>query len=267
MTNPHIQEIAKVIKAFGHDTTNCGLPVADIQKVEEALQVKLPQLLFEFYAYLGNHPLYKNRGAYEYNIKDLSSLYPVDEDGYLILFSEGGGYDSVWESITVEELGKDDPTAEFWVVDSVYDRHPLLEGLQNVTFANLTTPHQLKKAHYANVTQVADFTAGLPETISGELFVTPELYVQTDQVTETGKFNITIGANAPQTLLSFITHSSRQKHRESLQSIWLDIEQGTAFEVELLDQFSAPQLEKLYYSNRQVSVKELKELLDKESKA
>ncbi|EAY31797.1 SMI1/KNR4 family protein [Microscilla marina] len=267
MNNPHVQEIIKVIQAFGHEVANSGLPAEEIRKAEEALQVKFPEVLVDFYLQLGNHPVYKNRGCYEYNIRSLSSLYPADEDGYLTLFSEGGGYDSVWECVRVEELGKAEPIAEFWVVDSVYDRHPLLEGLQNVTFANLTAPHHLKKAHYANVTQVANFTAGLPEVIPGELFITPELYVQTDQVAETDKFNVIVGASTPQTLLSFITHSSRQKHQTLLHNLWLNIEPEDAFEVELLGQFSEQQLEKLYYNSRQVSVKELRELLDKENKA
>lgn len=262
MMHSNVLEISKVIEAFGHDITNVGFLDEKIKEVEEALQLKLPKVLFDFYAHLGNHPIYKNMGAYQYNIRELSSLHIPDEDGNIILFSEGGGYDSVWECIKVEELCKPDPIAEFWVVDSCYDRHPLLEGLQNVTFANLTAPHHLKKAHYANVTQVSDFIAGLPETIPNEIYITPELYVQTDQTKE-HHYDIVIGASSPQGLLDFINQPSIQQHQALLKEIWLDIEAEEIFDLALLEPFSPQQLEKLYYNNRQVSLEELKQIIKK----
>jgi hypothetical protein len=262
MIHPDVLEIAQIIEAFGHDTANCGFPIEEIKEVEEALREKLPKVLFDFYAHLGNHPIYKNRGAYEYNIRNLSSLHIPDVDGYITLFGEGGGYSSVWECIKVEELSKPNPESHFWVVDSPYDRHPLLEGLQNVTFANLTAPHHLKKAYYTNVTQVSDFTAGLPETIPNEIYITPELYVQTAQTSE-HHYDITIGASSPQGLLDFMRQPSIQQHQALVKEVWLNITPNDKVDLALLESFSPQQLEKLYYDNRQVSLEELKQMIKK----
>lgn len=256
MNSPHIEEIKKVIKAFGHQVSNCGIPASKVEIAQQKLQMKLPQILVDFYVELGNHPIYHNRGCYEYN---LVAPDKIPSDGTsLILFSEGGGYDSIWEQLPIAELNKPEPVSEFWMVDAMVFNRSLLTCLQTTTLKNLSS-HHYANANYHKVDSFQPFVEHLPEIVPKELYIMPELYVLVS-TKDNGDIYLYISAVNAQGLLDFISQPGFDKFDNNLHGLELHIQKDEAINLELLEHFMGKPSNRLYYDDRQVSFEELKKL-------
>jgi hypothetical protein len=141
-----IEKIQRLLTAFGYPVENTGNTLEEIKQTEIRLGVELPQLLKDFYACIGKHPLFQNKNGFSINICELQ---------YLEFFSDADSEDFAEPSITflssddnegyyqarmirMSELKNPDPCCEAFFMDGITGKILLSQEIELLVLHNIS---------------------------------------------------------------------------------------------------------------------------------